>query len=187
RLRRVVSRRIGAARDSDGAVGGVVIGQIFRVLTPMERGLLFVAKLRIKLREIEVRRRIFRIQRQRLLKLLGGLEQKLVLPIRVSPLHFRPLEVSLTEFVDDFVVLAEIETALMEFGIAVFQNTAKFLDGFVQKTVLLVYQAVEPGDRPARRRRIAPRRALQRRDSIVDPTLLEIDAGQIDRAVGATE
>src|ERR1041385_352740 len=132
----------------------------------MKYGLSVVAKLSVKLREVEVRRQVFRIQRQCFLELLDGLQQKLLLSPGIGPLHFRPFEISLAQFVDDLVVLAEIKTALVELRIVVFQDAAEFADGLVEKSVLLVYQAVDPGNRPARGGRIEFRGALKRGDGI---------------------
>ena len=73
RLRGVVGGRIGAAGDGNRAVGRVVIGQIFLVLATVVCGLWLVTELGIKLRQVEMCRQIFRIERQSLLELLDGL------------------------------------------------------------------------------------------------------------------
>ena len=52
---------------------------------------------------------------------------------------------------------------------------------------MFVHQSAEPGDRPARRGWIELRGALQRSHGVVQPALLEIDPGQVERAVRAAE
>ena len=134
-----------------------------------------------------MRRHVFRVQRQRLLERPGGQIQEFLLPFRMAALHLGALEIGLAEFVDDLVILAEVETALVEFGITVFQDAAELGDGLVEKTVLLVHQSVEPGDGPPGRGRVELGGALQRGHGVVQPAFLEINPRQIHRAVGVAE
>src|SRR5947208_4142815 len=50
-----------AAGDADRPVGGVVVGKVFLVFATVRRGLLAVAEPGVELREVEVRRKVFRI------------------------------------------------------------------------------------------------------------------------------
>jgi hypothetical protein len=67
----------------------------------------------------------------------------------------------------------------------VFENAAELGNRFVQKTVLFVHQSVEPGNGPRWCGCLELERALERFDGVVQPAFLEINAGQIQRTIGA--
>jgi len=106
---------------------------------------------------------------------------------RVVPLHFGAFVICLAQFVDHFVVLAEIEAAPLELGIAIFKDAAKFADRFVEKTVLLVYKPIEPRDGPPWRGWLELRRPLQRLNRLFQPPFLQINARQIYSPIGAAK
>src|SRR5258708_18959686 len=91
---------------------------------------------------------VFRIDREGPLELRSGMAQEVFLFLRISSLHLGPFEVSLTKFVDDLIVLAEVEPARVQFRITIFKDAAKFLDGLVKEAVLFIHQAVEPRHGP---------------------------------------
>src|SRR5438105_15517262 len=122
---------VAAALDRDSAVACVVVGPVALVQALMFGGPLFVAELMVDQREIVMRRQIFGIKLQRLFELFGGLRKKLLLRRFVAALEFGAFKKRLAEFIDDFVIFAEIEISLVQFRIAVFENAAKFGNGFV--------------------------------------------------------
>src|SRR5258708_39377672 len=95
--------------------------------------------------------------------------------------HFGALEVSLPKLIDDFIIFAEVESALIQFGVAVFQNAAKLVDRLVEEAILLINQPIQPGYGPVWRRWIAFYRAFQRLDRVIPAAFLEIDTSEIHR------
>ena len=102
-----------------------------------------------------MRGEVLRIDSKGFLKLDDRFLEKLLLGGRITAFHFRALDISLAQFINHLIIHAEIKATPIEFGIVVFEDTAEFRDGFVQKTILLVYQAIKPRDGPSRRWRVA--------------------------------
>src|SRR5260370_17751462 len=100
--------------------------------------------------------------------------------------NFGALEVSLLKLIDDFIMFAEVESALIQFGVAVFQNAAKLGDRLVEEAILFINQPIEPSYGPVGRRWIAFSRAFQRLDSVIQAAFLEIDTSEIHRAVSTS-
>ena len=104
--------------NRDGAVARVVVRPIPFVELPMLFGLGLVAKLSVDQRQVVMGRDVLAVQLKCLLKL--GFRQKkklpLALPICFAVFHLGPFEQSLAKLVDDFVVLAEIESPLVQLG-----------------------------------------------------------------------
>jgi len=119
--------------------------------------------------------------------LLSGLIEKLLLKGLVAAFDLRTFKQGLAELIDHFIIFAEIEPALFKLRIPVFEDTAKFGDRLVKIAVLFVHQSVQPGHGPARRGGIERGGALQRADRVLEPAFFEIDAGEIERTIGASE
>ena len=114
------------------------------------------------------------------------LQEDLLLRL-VAAFELGALEEGLSEFVDDFVIFAEIEAALIQFRIAILEDAAKFGDGFIQIAILLIHESVEPGNGPARRGRIGSGCALQGADGVIEPAFLEVDTREVERPVRTTQ
>src|SRR6185369_14331991 len=108
------------------------------MLGPVVCRLLGISELTINQSEVVMRGEVFGIQGESLLKFCQGLEEKLFLSGRIGAFHFRALHVSLPQFIDHLVILAEIKSAPIEFGVAVLENAAELGNGFVQKSILLI-------------------------------------------------
>src|SRR6187399_503763 len=122
-----------------------------------------------------MRREIFRIESERLLKLFDGLVEEFIVAglRRRAALELGAFEQGLAELVDYFVVLAEIESAFVQFGIAILEDAAKLGNGLVEEAVLFVHKTVEPRHGPARSRRLGFGGALQRSDGVIEAAFLE--------------
>src|ERR1043166_1083048 len=183
----MICRRILPARDANRSVTGVIVGTIFFVFPTVISSLVLIAELLIDQRQVVVGREILGINRQGLFEFSHRFVQKFLLRLHITVLHLRPFNVRLAKFVDHLVILAEIESSPIEFGITILENTAKFGDGVVKKPVLLVYQAIEPRDRPARRRRIAFCSKLKSGHCILQAAFFEINSPQINWSRGTSQ
>src|SRR5688572_11196203 len=85
-------------------------------------------KLRIDEAEVVMGRHIFGVERECLLELGNSIAEKVFAFgfIALAALEFGPFEKRLAKLVDDFIVLAEIEAALIQLGIAILEDAAKF-------------------------------------------------------------
>ena len=128
-LRGVVGGGIGPARDADGAILRIVIRQILFMFPAVIGSLCLVARAGRKSgpgcngpsgfpNPAPGSSGTAAMARFRNSFCCSGL----------AALHLGALEIGLAQFVDHFVILAEIKLALVKFGIAVFEDAAKFGD-----------------------------------------------------------
>src|SRR5437660_11200742 len=137
----MVGSRIATTLNSDGPVASIVVRPVTFVKALMFGGLFFITKLMIDESEIVMGRQVFGIEFECLFESFGSLRKKLLLLRFVAAFEFGPFKERLAEFVDDFVILAEIKIALVKFCISIFQNAPELRDCFVQIRVVLVHEA----------------------------------------------
>src|ERR1041385_5979741 len=146
-LGRVVRRGMVAAGNGDGPVAGVVVRTVALVQPAVFLGQLGVAELRVDQAQVVVGGDILGIQGECFIELLDRLGEEAPPRALVSAFDLGALEQRLAEFVDDDVVLAEIEAAPVQFRVSVLEDAAELSDGLVEVTVLFVDQSVRSEER----------------------------------------
>ena len=162
RLGGMVSRGIASTRGRNGPVASVVVTPETFMQSSMFVRPGFITQLRMDERQVVMRGDVLGVKSQGLRELRSGQLEPRSLTVRLAPVQFCAFDAGLPQFVNHLVILAEIETALVQFGISVLKDAPQLADGFVQTTVLLVDEPGEPGQSPPRCRRIELRRAVKR-------------------------
>lgn len=183
----VVGGRVLTACGGDGEFLGIVIRPVSFVELAMFGGELGLAQLFVEEGEVVVGGEVFGVDGEGAVKGIDGFLESGVLLCGLESIHLGAFEEGLSEFIEDDDIEAEVELALLEFGVGVLDDGFEFLDGLVEVAILFIGETVEPGDGPAGCWGIEAGGALEGGYSVIEPAFLEVDAGEVKGAVSAAE
>ena len=187
----MVGGRIPLASESFGAPLGIVIEFVSRVEPLVLARLFGVAQFRIKELQVVMGRDVLGINCERSLESVDCFLPYLTSLVVLALPCPQPAEVKqcLPQEVDDFVIVTEIEPALLHIRRTIGEYAPQIENCFVQPALLAIDVAAEPGPRPARIAWLIAKcgRPLQRGHGFVEPPFGVVHAGQIHRPVPTFE
>ena len=185
----MVGSRVAAAVQRDDPVAGIVIDPVLRVQRAVMIAQFVLAEVAVELCQVVVCLEILAVERERASEAVDGFKQQCLAhsPVAFAAQLLGAFEQRLAERVQHAVVAAEVEAARAGLGKAVVDDAAEVVDSGLELPVLPVDESAQPGDGPGRDGEFVIGRAPQRGRGLLEASLPEVDAREVDGTLGPAE